>query len=791
MARCRKNVAKASQGGRSSRGRGSASNAVREQTTELESISDPETDAGRCATHDDPKQQGQGSDQQQAIDESVDVMGRGPKNVAKASRGGRGTRGRGSASGAVREQAAELGSISDPETETGRCATHDDPNQQGKDPDLLEALEESAVQESRIASLRSLTKERVRDHGGFIIEKENDGPCLFWALAFLGDCLDGAGLHDDEYVRGRVVDTLDAGWGQIAGNVEEPQADRVARMRGPKEFGEREEVKAAANYFKVQIEVIHPFEGSPTLIPCDGPSSGVWKLAWDGAKHYEAVIEGTASSWESQLYPSVCPRPWEQVAMCTEEELATLGPTVVTIIKTTSPLLAFPKLPESLRASAIATSLAELAAFLRYEKAQEAVGVQSWLQVQDGWDRLSQQAKHSWLVNDCRRAVMGDPRYKLLANSDTPLCKSDTIMDEVAVAFVKDFGAMLAGNAVLSAAGASIEQAQITSAVDALRRKPEYKAWGGFAMYEDMLQSAVKTGRLAFILEHLKKGDVRTNLLSICREMSLEGQDTVGGHSLGGAENAAMPSSTAGVVAMGAGAAAATGGTSSGAEAAAPTLKASAKRGAETNAECAHVLKSCTKFEEAARRVQLPEEVRQKVEVACSAVKEYLSTTQELPPKKRVLLAKGASQLHLCCTEVRSALSGCALPTASKSAIEAACAAAESDGAATEEGPDEAWKVLVKAIVPHVAKVDVPKVQYDKDTSCHGNAYQLWRGAFVRTLWNRALTKGMPSHLSAFVTTCGWRAIEASGHKRVYEDMWGQRVREIKAKKHENNGAAF
>lgn len=310
-------------------------------------------------------------------------------------------------------------------------------------------------------------------------------------------------------------------------------------------------------------------------------------------------------------------------------------------------------------------------------------------------------------------------------------------------------------------------------------------------MYEDMLQSAVKTGRLAFILEHLKKGDVRTNLLSICREMSLEGQDTVGGHSLGGAENAAMPSSTAGVVAMGAGAAAATGGTSSGAEAAAPTLKASAKRGAETNAECAHVLKSCTKFEEAARRVQLPEEVRQKVEVACSAVKEYLSTTQELPPKKRVLLAKGASQLHLCCTEVRSALSGCALPTASKSAIEAACAAAESDGAATEEGPDEAWKVLVKAIVPHVAKVDVPKVQYDKDTSCHGNAYQLWRGAFVRTLWNRALTKGMPSHLSAFVTTCGWRAIEASGQKGVYEDMWGQRVREIKAKKHENNGAAF
>ena len=133
---------------------------------------------------------------------------------------------------------------------------------------------------------------------------------------------------------------------------------------------------------------------------------------------------------------------------------------------------------------------------------------------------------------------------------------------------------------------------------------------------------------------------------------------------------------------------------------------------------------------------------------------------------------------------MRAALSKCQLSADSKGAVEAACAAAE-HAASGGADADEAWKLLVEAIVPHVAKVDipVPRNGYDATDSCHGNAYQLWRTAFVRTPWNRALAKGMPSHLSSFVAARGWKAIERSDQKSVYEEMWVNRVREIKSKK--------
>ena len=79
------------------------------------------------------------------------------------------------------------------------------------------------------------------------------------------------------------------------------------------------------------IELIHPYDGSPEMVACDGTPSGVWTLAHDEVNHYEAVIEGKASSWESHLAPRVCTRPCEHVAAFSTEELSAHGPNVAEI----------------------------------------------------------------------------------------------------------------------------------------------------------------------------------------------------------------------------------------------------------------------------------------------------------------------------------------------------------------------------------------------------------------------------------------------------------------------------
>ena len=291
-------------------------------------------------------------------------------------------------------------------------------------------------------------------------------------------------------------------------------------------FAEVEELRAAAKRYGA-FAVVGPtdvYDGNYG----DGAPFGT--VLFDGKKHYDG-LEPPAADWGSVFVPQ-CVRDPATVSKDDAEEQGVRAP------------LDFDALPDREKARFTEVSAMELAAFViwmdspKSSSAAQPGHMDGFAQLKSKFDVLAADMKTALVPTDKRVAIEmlnADRRYSSLvqlcvalpqaAQAEPQAAQAEPqaprpSADATAIAFIRDWGALLSQNRLLSHEATQLGEEQVKEAVDALRLK--YSSWAGFAQFEDLLLSAWRQGNARMVLEHVSGNESTSALLHICRQWSRE-----------------------------------------------------------------------------------------------------------------------------------------------------------------------------------------------------------------------------------------------------------------------------